>query len=348
MNENNVKFFIVKVSIIVPIYNVEKYLESCLNSLINQTLKDIEIICVDDGSTDNSAHILQKYSQIDNRIKVITQSNSGQGIARNNALNIANGEYIGFVDPDDYVSPQMFETLYKNAKAYNADLVEESFYIDNQARSYKRKQKNKLNLPTNDIFNWKVKKNYAFSVNLAVWNKLYRRDFIRKFNIKFMNVLRGEDIIFTVKSRVLANRILYIDNADYYYRIKEDNSTTINPELKSKIKVSKFEYFELFKQSLIDSNIYNILEKDYKRWVIKSFIDNLLLKQFKNQFRYLKEIYNFLNFKDFLILILCFIYRSFKNNLFSIHNVYINNKKYKIFTILGINLRILYNKCRIK
>ena len=99
----------------------------------------------------------------------------------------------------------MFETLYNQAKAYNADLVEESFYINNQARKYKRKQKNKLNLPINNIFNWKIRKNYAFSVNLAVWNKLYRRDFIKKHNIKFMDVVRGEDIIFTVKNRIYIN-----------------------------------------------------------------------------------------------------------------------------------------------
>ncbi len=338
----------VKVSVIVPVYNVENYLEYCLSGLLNQTLQDIEIICVNDGSTDNSINILQRYQQTDNRIKIITQSNSGQGTARNSAIDIANGEYIGFVDPDDYVSPQMFETLYNQAKAYNADLVEESFYINNQARKYKRKQKNKLNLPINNIFNWKIRKNYAFSVNLAVWNKLYRRDFIKKHNIKFMDVVRGEDIIFTVKSRVLAERILYIDDADYYYQIKEDNSVIINPDLKNKKKINRFEYFELFKQSLVDSNIYNILEKDYKKWVIKSLLEDLSKKKFKNKIQYLKKIYNFIDIKDFLNLLFCFIYRSIKNNIFSIRNVNIQNKKYKIFTILGIRIKFLYNKCRIR
>ncbi|MBR6127100.1 glycosyltransferase [bacterium] len=338
----------IKVSIIVPIYNVEKYLECCLSSLLNQTLNDIEIICIDDGSTDNSSNILQRYKQTDVRIKVLTQANSGQGIARNNAIDIACGEYIGFVDPDDYVSPQMFEILYNQAKAYNADLVEESFFVDNQARNYRRKQKNKLNLPTNIIFNWKIRKNYAFSVNLAVWNKLYRRDFIKKHNIKFMNVLRGEDIIFTVKSRVLAEKILYIDNADYYYRIKEDNSIILNQELKNKLKINRFEYFKMFKQSLLDSNIYDVLEKDYKKWIIKSFIDDLLKKQFRNKIQYLKEIYKFLPFKDFLCLFCRFITISIKNNLFSIHNVYINNNKYKVFIILGFQIKIIYNKCRIR
>lgn len=337
-----------KVSVIIPIYNVEKYLERCLDSILNQTLQDIEIICVDDGSTDNSSRILQKYKQLDHRIKVITQPSSGQGIARNNAIDIARGEYIGFVDPDDYVSPQMYEIMYAKAKAYDVDLVEGSFFIDNQARNYLKKQKNKLNLPTNNIFNWKVKKNYVFSAKLAVWNKLYRREFIRKYNIKFMNVLRGEDIIFTVKSRVLANKIIYIDNADYYYVIKEDNSIIINPDLKEKIEVNQFEYYELFKQSLENSNIYNIIENDYKKWVINSCLNGLWQQQFKKKLNYLKKLYNFLSFRDFLILILYFTYYSFKNNLFSIHNIYYDNKRYKIFTILGINIKILYNKCRIK
>ena len=102
----------VKISIIVPVFNVEKYLSECLNSLINQTLKDIEIICVDDGSTDSSPSILEEFRNKDERIKVIRQENSGVSVARNNGLAIAQGEYVGFVDSDDWVDADFFEKLY--------------------------------------------------------------------------------------------------------------------------------------------------------------------------------------------------------------------------------------------
>ena len=102
-----------KVSIIVPVYNVEKYLERCLDSLINQTLTNIEIVCINDGSTDNSGKILDDYAAKDNRIKVIHQNNAGQAVARNNGLKIANGNYINFVDSDDWVDLDFIEKLYK-------------------------------------------------------------------------------------------------------------------------------------------------------------------------------------------------------------------------------------------
>lgn len=112
-----------KVSIIIPVYNVEKYLERCINSLRNQTLEDIEIILVDDSSKDSSLELCNKFAEEDARIKVIHKENEGAGMARNAALKVATGEYYGFVDSDDYVAPDMFETLYNKAIKYNSDLV---------------------------------------------------------------------------------------------------------------------------------------------------------------------------------------------------------------------------------
>ena len=112
-----------KVSIIVPVYNIEKYLAKCLDSLINQTLEDIEIICVNDGSTDNSAEILNEYAQKDCRIKIINQDNAGLSAARNTGINAANGEYIGYVDSDDWIDLNFYEKLYNAAKDTDADIV---------------------------------------------------------------------------------------------------------------------------------------------------------------------------------------------------------------------------------
>ena len=117
-----------KVSIVVPIYNVEKYLRQCLDSIIHQTLKDIEIICVDDGSTDSSPEIIREYMAKDPRVKVITKPNSGYGNSMNRGFDMAEGEYIGIVESDDYADPEMFETLYRIAKENKLDVVKSGFY----------------------------------------------------------------------------------------------------------------------------------------------------------------------------------------------------------------------------
>ena len=113
----------VKVSIIVPVYNVEKYLRQCVDSIVNQSLKEIEIICINDGSTDNSLQILEGYAQRDKRIKIINKRNEGLSTARNTGMEYATGEYIGFVDSDDFINEKMYENLYKNAKSNKSDIV---------------------------------------------------------------------------------------------------------------------------------------------------------------------------------------------------------------------------------
>ena len=112
-----------KISIIVPVYNTEKYLEKCLNSLISQTLEDIEILCINDGSTDNSIKILEQYANRDSRIKIINKKNAGVSAARNTGISQAKGEYLGFVDSDDYVDLNFYEKLYNTAKEYNASIA---------------------------------------------------------------------------------------------------------------------------------------------------------------------------------------------------------------------------------
>ena len=112
-----------KVSVIIPVYNVEAYLRQCLDSVVNQTLRDIEIICVDDGSTDGSRAILEEYSEKDSRFKVIKQNHSNAGACRNAAMAIAKGEYLGFVDADDFCDLTLFEKAYTKAKSDDADVV---------------------------------------------------------------------------------------------------------------------------------------------------------------------------------------------------------------------------------
>ena len=113
----------IKISVIIPVYNVEKYLRECLDSLINQSFKDFEVICIDDGSTDKSYKILEEYSQKDSRIKVLKQEHNGAGAARNLGIEIAKGKYIQFLDSDDYFEPNMLEELYNTAEKFGADMA---------------------------------------------------------------------------------------------------------------------------------------------------------------------------------------------------------------------------------
>lgn len=151
-----------KVSVIIPVYNVEKYLRECLDSVINQTLSDIEIICINDGSTDNSLGILKEYAEKDSRIKIITQENQGQGVARNNAIEAAQGEYLVFVDPDDFLDSEALEVINKSFSDSAVDIIQFDYLVcsedgaNNRQRVFKKRAKRyfNLNLLNNKVFNW--------------------------------------------------------------------------------------------------------------------------------------------------------------------------------------------------
>jgi len=320
----------IKVSIIIPVYNVDKYLETCLKSVINQTLKEIEIICVNDGSTDNSLDILQKFQINDNRIIIINQENSGQGIARNKALKIAKGEYIGFVDPDDWIKPTMFETLYNTAKEFKSDLVEESYIIHNEIRNYEKYVKNKVKLPVRKSFNHNDVKNYLFSPKLAVWNKLYKAELINKNKIEFMDLYRSEDIIFTVKSRFFANNIVYIDNADYFYRIKKI-------DISSSDKDVDLDFFIIsFKKELIESGMYESLKKEFTEWVINLLLDSYKTRIKEEKYELKQRIKSTLSKESYKKFHNRLLINEFINNIFSVYNTKRDDIKCKIFKIFGI------------
>lgn len=185
-----------KVSVIVPVYNVEMYLRTCLDSLVNQTLDEIEIIIVNDGSTDQSQIILEEYKKrYPQKIQLLNKENGGQGSARNAGLDVAIGEYIGFVDSDDYVDLRMFEKMYNAATQKNADLVTcNYYYIDDRGERkielYKPQKKT-------DLF---------FNPWAAPWNKLYRREVLLNNNVKYPELRAYEDTAF------YANMIPFVEN----------------------------------------------------------------------------------------------------------------------------------------
>ena len=202
------------VSVIVPVYNVEKYLRRCLDSIINQTLKDIEIICVNDGSKDSSLDILKEYSQKDSRVKIIDQENAGLSAARNSGMEIASGEYIGYVDSDDWVDLNFFEKLYNAAKKHDADIAVADF-----VRQHSKKKKIRLNITEEKVYEtpeekYLVCKTYREG---CVWNKIYRNDFLKSINLKFVPGMYYEDRDFTARSLYFSKKLVTVPGTYYDY-----------------------------------------------------------------------------------------------------------------------------------
>ena len=189
-----------KVSIVVPVYNVEKFLPECLDSIINQTLKDIEVICVNDGSTDSSLDILNSYAQKDSRIIVINKSNSGYGNTMNMGINAAAGEYIGIIESDDFADKHMFEDLYKLAKDNDADIAKSNWYLYWGKHKFSRKNNNISSAKTFKIINSKQDKD-LLRLNPSVWSAIYKREFLNKFNIRFLETPGAsyQDLAFSFK-----------------------------------------------------------------------------------------------------------------------------------------------------
>lgn len=222
-----------KVSIIIPIYNVEKYLRECLDSVINQTLKDIEIICVNDGSTDSSLEIIEEYASKDNRIKIIHKQNSGYGASMNMGLKAATSDYIGIVESDDIAKPEMFEELYNLITKNECEIAKSNFYLYFSS-PHKLIQENIIkDKIANKVTNAK-ETNCIFDFPPSIWSALYKREFLTKNNIKFLETPGAsyQDTGFYIKSMMMANRVIFTTNAYLYYR--QDNECS---SVKSKGKV---------------------------------------------------------------------------------------------------------------
>lgn len=213
----------VKISIIVPVFNVEKYLRECLNSLVKQTLKDIEIICVDDGSTDNSSKILEEFQAKDARIKIIHQKNLGISAARNSALEIAQGEYVGFVDSDDWVDLDFFEKLYVSAKKFNVDIAAGDFYRRGKFLKSKKLKYRKEELFTESAD--KIKAAFVPKYNY-VWNKIYKRDSLLNLNLPFEKGRYYEDMLWLVNVIYYLQGFVTVPNTFYHYRKTEGSIVT--------------------------------------------------------------------------------------------------------------------------
>lgn len=210
-----------KVSVIVPVYGVEKYLREAIDSVLNQTLTDLEIILIDDGGKDNCPQIIDEYAQNDSRIIAIHKQNGGYGQTCNLGLSKATGEYIAILEPDDYIDSKMYEDLYKIAKEHNSDIVKSCFYDNLQCDRLKRVKKVKWNdyIPEDKSFTIKEYP-YFLYYHPSIWTCIYKKEFLDKHNIQFVEAPGAgwTDNPFQVQTMCLAQRINYTSEAYYYWR----------------------------------------------------------------------------------------------------------------------------------
>lgn len=222
-----------KVSVVLPCYNVAKYIEQALDCLQNQTLPDIEIICVDDKSTDNTLELLHKLESQHKNMRVIALAeNSGVSVARNTGIDAATGEYIGFIDPDDWVDADFYEKLYKHAVAEDADVC-----MGNIAEHFADGQIKKHTFRVENVIKEKCRFDYT------MWCAIYKRKFIAENKIYCpVGITNGEDTVFCVHCAVCANKIVGTTDTYYHYIRHEDSAETTyynENQLKSRIKMAK-------------------------------------------------------------------------------------------------------------
>lgn len=265
-----------KVSIIIPIYNSEKHINKCLDSICNQTLKDIEIICVNDGSHDNSLKIISSFAQIDKRITIINQNNLGVSAARKKGLNYASADYIGFVDSDDFVEENYFEKLYNIAKIEHSDIIITGNIYEFNDKNVRKRSLLKYIYKESLTDTEKCK---LFIMQTGLCNKIYKKTLIQK-TLQYYedNRLDGEDAPFLLFMFLLAIKVTYSASACYYYRINYSSISRKSISLK-----------DLF-------GIYNIYNNSY---IKLSFFQNKNCKMFQ---KYLLKRRNMHIYKKLCIL----------------------------------------------
>ncbi|MCM0665435.1 glycosyltransferase [Flavobacterium tyrosinilyticum] len=288
---------IIKVSVVIPVYNAKDYLHDCIKSLLSQTLVDCEFIFVNDGSTDNSLEIIQKYQEEDNRINLISQKNKGIAEARNAGIEIASGQYIGFLDNDDFVKIDFFENLYKNAIDNNLDILVSKTILGRDGKYIIKDHGFSTNLIfTKDMIQEQILPNLLKVEDLfAVWNKIYKRTFVFENNIRFPgNRVIEEDNMFNIKSFNKAEKVLFIDYAGYYYRDvanSKSRKTIENDYFYKALEKYYFDYKKEYDLSISDDELEKLKAIRFVQRVFYLVYKCSVLKiQFKTKWNYIKNM----------------------------------------------------------
>ena len=312
-----------KVSVIVPIYNVEKYLPKCLDSLINQTLDDIEIILVNDGSTDNSGNIAKEYkAKYNDKFIYLEKENGGLSDARNFGIPYAKGEYIAFLDSDDYIEEDAYEKMYEKVKKEDADYIECDFIWE---------------YPNKQIIDKRIeyidKKDMVAKVRDVAWNKLIKRELIIKNNITFPKGLRYEDIEFTYKLIPFLQKVSYIDKPFVHYVQRNNSIANVQNEKTADIFIILDNVEKYYKEKNLYDEYKEQIEYNYARYLLCSSLKRMCKVGDKAKRKELiKKSWEKLNSK---------YPKWHKNNILksmhtgkSLYMRTVNNITYKIYTIL--------------
>lgn len=287
------------VSIIVPVYNVEKYLEKCLNSIVNQTYKNIEIICIDDGSPDNSINILNKFAEEDKRLKIIRQKNQGLSAARNTGIINSIGKYIIFIDSDDWIEDNMIEFMLNEIQKDDKDIsicgqYNHYFYKNNESIKKITLDKFQINIfqNYNDYFIENYKLHFPFG---SSWNKLFKKELIIKNNLFFEKGRFHEDLLFVFRYLNLVQKIGVVKTPLYHYIVTRGNSIT-NKINKNEINDVLFTVYEL-KKILNEKLLCSVEYNEYIfQWIIRAtilkfsnFKEKSIQEEFENRIEILKN-----------------------------------------------------------
>lgn len=245
------------ISVIIPVYNVEKYIGECLDSVINQTYKKLQIILVDDGSTDSSGKICDVYAEKDNRITVVHQKNAGAGAAKNTGLDLVKGDYFSIIDSDDYIELDMYEKMVTSLEKYNADIVQCLFRNVFVNDSFDRKFKIKSNYPK-VLTSKRFLKEYLYDWKYAIFaNKVFKSSLLK--DIRFPVGRKIDDEFFTYKLVCNAKKVVNIDNILYNYRMRK--TSVMNENDTDRLIYDRIDCF--IERCNYISNVYPSLKKNY-------------------------------------------------------------------------------------
>ncbi len=285
----------VKVSVILPVYNEERYLEQCLDSICNQTMKEMEIICVDDGSTDASPRILQDYAKKDSRIRIITQENQYAGVARNKGMEQASGKYLLFLDADDFYVPAMIEKMAGKAEETDADIVM-CRYMQQDEKGRAEKMDwgfEELFLGQRDVFAGKdLNCGGIFQIAKGwPWDKLFSADFVERCGYRFPGFRSSEDGFFVYMLMARAEKIAYIEEALAIHRIRVSGSLS---NTKEKNWLNGFKMWSLIGEELKRQGLFEIYEQSFMNelvyfllWYLESM---QTFEAFQNCYQYIRMV----------------------------------------------------------
>lgn len=257
-----------KVSLIIPVYNTEKYLEKCLESACNQTYRNMEIICVDDGSTDDSGRIVDEFAARDARIVAIHQKNQGESAARNRGLQIASGEYIGFMDCDDWIESDMYESLVAAIEKEDADIAISGWFKDTDGKSIPIKNEKEVEekVFTRDKLLKYLYERDSYREFAYMWDKLYKRETLLAPSGKLIlfdsQLILGGDVLYLGKAALNVNKAVYINKPFYHYLQRQDSGCHSKDISKRKDWLNAyFMLIDIYEKNSIDKCVVDLLKR---------------------------------------------------------------------------------------